>query len=268
MRECCGLFNYSPSTDVEAYRENRARAARPKLEKIKLEKIMEIDRRQSIVAVATIGAGLMLASCRNDDEKEGKEKEVSANEDLMREHGVLRRILILYREVAPKIASGASLDAGAIAAAATLFRDFGEQYHEKQLEERYIFPELKKGANAALVDTLLAQHQRGRDITAFVLDATKGGRIDSARAQSLAQAMTGFSRMYEAHAAREDTVLFPAFKAALPEKRLEELSDTFEDIEHKQFGADGFDMAVKQVAQIEARLGIGDLAGFTAPAVR
>jgi hemerythrin-like domain-containing protein len=223
---------------------------------------MNPDRRSALAAIA---CGVTLAGCKREP-AEHSEKEVSANEDLMREHGVLRRVLILYREVAPKIAAGASLDVGAIAAATTLFRDFGEQYHEKQLEERYIFPELRNGANAALIDTLLAQHQRGREITAFVLDATKGGRID--RAPQLAAAMMDFSRMYEAHAAREDTVLFPAFKAMLSEERLEELSDQFEDIEHKQFGADGFDMAVKQVAALEARLGIGDLAGFTAPPVR
>jgi hemerythrin-like domain-containing protein len=196
------------------------------------------------------------------------EKEVSANEDLMREHGVLRRILILYREVAPKIAAGTVIDVGALSSASTLFRDFGEQYHERQLEETYIFPELRKGALAGLVDVLLDQHERGREITAFILDATKGGRLDGARSQQLAAALTGFARMYEAHAAREDTVLFPAFKTALPEARLDGLAERFEEIEHQQFGEDGFDAAVKQVAEIEARLGVGDLAGFTAPPAR
>jgi hemerythrin-like domain-containing protein len=229
---------------------------------------MEINRRSALAAAAT-GVAITLVGCRNGVERKGErsEKEVSANEDLMREHGVLRRILILYREVAPRIASGAALDVAALASAATLFRDFGEQYHERELEERYIFPELHKGPNSGLVDTLLAQHQRGREITAYVLDLTKGGRIPTAQAQPLARAMTSFSRMYEAHTAREDTVLFPAFKAALPEARLDELSEMFEEIEHKQFGKDGFGDAVKRIAAIEMRLGIGDLARFTAPPV-
>lgn len=186
----------------------------------------------------------------------------------MREHGVLRRILILYREVAPRIAAGTAIDAGALASAASLFRDFGEEYHERELEETYIFPEQRKGQLRGLVDTLLAQHRRGREITAFVLDSTKGGRIASDRNQPLAAAMTSFARMYEAHAAREDTILFPAFKASLPEGKLDELSERFEEIEHKQFGKDGFNQAVKQIAEIEARVGIADLAGFTAPAAR
>jgi hemerythrin-like domain-containing protein len=226
---------------------------------------MEIDRRAALTATAAVG--LVLGSCRARGQSDtAKEKEVSANEDLMREHGVLRRILVAYRELAPKIAAGLPVDMGAIGAAAMLFRDFGEQYHERELEERYIFPVLRKGPASALVDTLLAQHQRGREITAFVLDATRGGSVDGARTRPLAAALTAFARMYEAHAAREDTILFPAFKDALPEGRLHELSETFEDIEHKRLGVDAFESAVRQVAEIEARLGLADLAGFTAPA--
>lgn len=230
---------------------------------------MTIDRRTALAAAAAAGFGLTIASCgRGAEEEKAGENEVSANEDLMREHGVLRRILIVYHEVAPRIAAGAPIDVGAIAAAATLFRDFGEQYHERELEERYIFPELGKGPLAELVDTLLAQHQRGREVTGFILNSTKNGQIASARRQPLASAMISFARMYEAHTAREDTVLFPAFKAALPERKMDALSERFEEIEHKQFGADGFDNSVKRIAEIETRLGIGDLAGYTSPPVR
>ncbi len=202
--------------------------------------------------------------------EEGGEGEVTANEDLMREHGVLRRILILYREVAPRIdADAAKVDAAAIATAATLFRDFGEQYHEKMLEEQHIFPAVRKagGAAAALPDILLAQHQRGREITSYIIDQTRGGRIGTAQAAQLAKAMTGFSRMYEAHSAREDTIVFPAFKKQFSESQYKELGKQFEEIEKKQFGGDGFDMAVDKVAQAEQALGIADLAAFTASPV-
>jgi hypothetical protein len=44
------------------------------------------------------------------------------------------------------------------------------------------------------------------------------------------------------------------------------MNDKFEDIEHEQFGADGFEDAVKQISEIESELGLGDLGFFTAPA--
>jgi hypothetical protein len=43
------------------------------------------------------------------------------------------------------------------------------------------------------------------------------------------------------------------------------MADKFEDIEHDQFGQDGFEDAVKRMAQVEQALGLADLAQFTAP---
>jgi hemerythrin superfamily protein len=67
------------------------------------------------------------------------------------------------------------------------------------------------------------------------------------------------------YAAREDTVVFPAWKAAIPEDELAETAEQFEDIEHAEFGEDGFDDAAHRIASIERGLGFSDLARFTAP---
>jgi hemerythrin-like domain-containing protein len=236
---------------------------------------MDPDRRTALGWVAGAGAvsTLLLSACgteadEKDDEK-GEGGPVTANEDLMREHGVLRRVLVLYREVSPRLsADPGSVDAGALRAAADLFRNFGEHYHEQLLEEQHIFPAVRKagGDGAELIDTLLAQHRRGRAITDYVLDRTRSGRIGAADADPLARALIAFARMYEAHTAREDTVIFPAFKAALGQEAYDEIGEQFEDIERKTFGGDGFDRALNEVSQIEGRLGLADLSGFTAPA--
>jgi hypothetical protein len=43
------------------------------------------------------------------------------------------------------------------------------------------------------------------------------------------------------------------------------MNDKFEDIEHEQFGEDGFEDAVKQISAIESSLGLSDISQFTAP---
>ena len=234
-----------------------------------------VDRR---VLLATAGlalpAMLATAACSrksgNGEKAKGESEhggaEVTADEDLMREHGVLRRILIVYREAAPLVASAEQIDVGALNRAATLFRAFGEQYHEKMLEEAHVFPAVEKagGDAAQYPPILIAQHERGRQITGYIIDQTKGGRIAANHAESLARAMTGFARMYAAHSAREDTVVFPAFKQALG-NGYKELGEQFEEIEHKQFGADGFDTALNTLGSIEGALGLADLTHFTPP---
>jgi len=68
--------------------------------------------------------------------------------------------------------------------------------------------------------------------------------------------------MYEPHAAREDTVLFPAFAELLTEKELRALMETFEQKE-KALPLGDFEKMVVEVASIEKALGIDDLARFT-----
>jgi hemerythrin-like domain-containing protein len=112
----------------------------------------------------------------------------------------------------------------------------------------------------------IAQHQRGREITDFIIGATAGSRIVAADIKTFTAALESLVRMYEHHAAIEDTLIFPAWKETLGAGALDEMNEKFEDIEHEQFGEDGFESALKQMAQIEQELGLSDLAQFTAPA--
>jgi hypothetical protein len=71
--------------------------------------------------------------------------------------------------------------------------------------------------------------------------------------------------MYGPHTAREDTVLFPAWKAALGAKGYDEMGDQFENLEHKMLGEDGFEDALGRVSKIELAFGLAELTAVTAP---
>lgn len=228
-----------------------------------------ITRRELIGRAAAASSLALIPSelLRAEEKAASTEPEVTATEDLMREHGVLRRALLIYSEVTPKLRSNsASLDAAALHQTGVLFRDFGETYHEKMLEEEHIFPIVRKGGGEAAKypEILVAQHTRGREITSYLLSVTQSGKIASGNSEPLARALDSFVRMYRNHAAREDTIVFPAWKTHFSNKQLDELSDQFEEIEHKMFGKDGFDDAVAKIATIEGSLGLADLNQFTA----
>lgn len=240
-------------------------------------------RRDFLRLTATAGTVLILNACGGENSqktsgqegrkaesgKSEREKggEVTATEDLMREHGILRRALIIYSEAAVRLRSNpSSLEPDALQKTAKLFRAFGEEYHERKLEEAFIFPAVKKsgGPAAAYADILIAQHQRGREITDYIIGVTNA-RLSAGNAGQLATALDSLVRMYRSHAAREDTIVFPAWKETLTAKQLDEMNDKFEDIEHEQFGEDGFEDAVKQIGEIETTLSLADLSKFTAP---
>jgi hemerythrin-like domain-containing protein len=230
---------------------------------------MKMKRRDLI---GGLSAGLILSGCNGTgrilSDPADEEGEVTATEDLMREHGVLRRALFVYSEVAARLRSKvADVSPGAIQRTAWLFRTFGEDYHERKLEEAFIFPSVKKAGGKASTypDILKAQHNRGRQITGYILTVTKTAKLSTSDAELLAQTMDSLVRMYRAHAAREDTVVFPAWKSTLTNKQLDEMNEKFEDIEHEMFGEEGFEMAVDRISDIEAELGMADLSRFTAP---
>ena len=241
----------------------------------------QLTRRELLQKYALAGTTLAISGFasalpipQHESEKQGKEKkeekdpEVTATEDLMREHGVIRRALLVYEETVPKLRkSASSVDPAALHRTAQLFRTFGENYHERMLEEQHIFPVIRK-MNSELsryADILIAQHARGREITDYILAVTGSRRISVAHAEPLARVFEGFVLMYANHAAREDTIIFPAWKTNYSNRQLDDLADEFEDIEHRMFGKDGFEDAEKTISGIESTLGFAHLAQFTPP---
>lgn len=244
---------------------------------------MNKTRRELLAGISLAGAGALLIGCRprsnqsgggaNQDGPAGElgPAEITATEDLMREHGVLRRALFVYREAAMRLRQDAnSVPPDVLEKTAQLVRVFGEDYHERKLEEAFILPLIKKFRNPAeaYVDVLMTQHTRGREITDYVLSVTKGDRIPSGTVSTLVGALESFARMYDYHSAIEDTIVFPAWKASLGEAELDELAAKFEEIEADHFGDDdGFGAAVARMQEIEVSMGLTNLDAFTAPPV-
>ena len=189
---------------------------------------------------------------------------VTPPEDLMREHGVLKRVLLIYREGIRRLEASEQLPADALNAGAAIIRSFIEDYHE-QLEEQHVFPRLEQaGKLTGVTSVLRTQHVRGRVLTDRVVAATGAGMaLDQAKREALMQDMSAFIRMYEPHEAREDTVVFPTLRQVVPAKEFRDMADVFEDEEHRRFGPAGFEGVVDKVADIEKSLGIYDLSQFT-----
>ncbi len=212
---------------------------------------------------ALAGAGLLRGT---ETEKKGNAKgdEVGPPEDLMREHGVLKRVLLIYGEALRRLDAKQDFPPKALADAAGIIRSFVEDYHEK-LEEDFLFPRFEKANQLVdLVKVLRTQHEAGRRVTDVTMRFAnlRSLRNESERAQ-LVNSMQQFIRMYNPHEAREDTVLFPAFRKVVSPHEFDSLGEDFEKKEDELFGEDGFEKMVDQVAGIEKRFGIYDLAQFT-----
>ncbi len=234
------------------------------------------SRRALLVATTSLGAGWVLTSCATSssgrgkeseekERKEGKEEEeVTPAEDLMREHGVLRRVLLVYEEGIRRLTAHEELPPQVLAQGAQIIRRFVEDYHER-LEEDHLFPRFQKaGTLVELVTVLREQHQAGRKLTDEVLRlATPEGLRQPDSVAQLTSTLQRFIRMYQPHAAREDTVLFPALRKVVSSNEYDALGEDFERKEHELFGEDGFEKMVDEVAGLERALNLYELSSFT-----
>jgi hemerythrin-like domain-containing protein len=154
-------------------------------------------------------AGVGLRGAETAKKSDEKEPEVGPPEDLMREHGVLKRVLLIYGEALRRLDAKQDFPPEALADAAGIIRRFVEDYHEK-LEEDFLFPRFEKANQLVdLVKVLRTQHEAGRRVTDVTM---RFANLQSLRSESertqLVNSMQQFIRMYNPHEAREDTVLW------------------------------------------------------------
>jgi hemerythrin-like domain-containing protein len=221
-----------------------------------------------LITTATVmqPIGLFAEIAKSNPEEKSKEQkgeEISPAEDLMREHGVLSRILLIYNEIIVRLNSGKEFPFEVLANSAGLIRRFIEDYHEK-LEENYLFPRFEKaGKLNDLVRVLLQQHQVGRRLTDHIRNfATPSTLKNPDMKRQLSQYLHLLIRMYRPHKAREDTVLFPTFHFIVSPTEYDSLGEDFEDKEEELFGKDGFVKVVEEVVSLEKKLGIYELSQF------
>jgi hemerythrin-like domain-containing protein len=214
----------------------------------------------TLVAAAVLGPGALWAAAP----KEVPGADVTPTEDLMREHGVLRRLMLIFDELGKRLEKGAEFPLQTLKDSADLIRRFLQDYHEKD-EEMFIFPRFQKaGRLLDLVRVLFEQHEAGRKLISQVQSqATLANLQDPGARTKLAGYLQAFNRMYRPHAAWEDTVLYPVFRGVISPQEFVALGAKFEDKEQELFGKNGFEKIVEQVGSLEKTLGIYELAQFT-----
>lgn len=192
--------------------------------------------------------------------------ELEPTEELMHQHGLLRRATRLLDLGAQRLAAGKPFPQ-ALGGAASLFRRYGVEHHERKLEEGYVFPDLR-GADARLVrltDVLVEQHRRTAEIVDAVIAATRATLSDDDIAP-LADSLRGLRAMHDYHTAVEETIVFPTWRSAVDARRYRQVRAAFTSAGQRSFGRDGIEGGVKQMEALENALGAGDLAATTPPA--
>ena len=208
------------------------------------------------------GIALAVPAVARDAAKPRPTETVSAPEDLMREHAVLDRLMLVYENGLRRLNHGEDIDPAVFGRSAEIVQAFTHDYHQKA-EEELIFPVFRKGGRMVdLLNVLTAQHEAGRRLTQRIAAAAPQARV-SERREAMGRDIQAFVAMYRPHEAHESTDLFPTLRQLVTDAQYWDLAEEMEKREHRTFGADGFEKVVKKVAEIEALIGIKAIDVFT-----
>jgi hemerythrin-like domain-containing protein len=226
-------------------------------------------RRHFLAAAAAAGTGLVISSssllaaepAERTPGQPKDEPEITPAEDLMSEHGVIERLLLIYDYTTPDLTAGRQAPIALIARAAELLRRFAENYHEK-MEEEYVFPRFEKAnRHVELVKVLRQQHDAGRSITGRVIQLC--GNPTHPKFGDLPTLLRSYATMYYPHISRENSILFRDLRKVTPPREYAEMGERFEQVEQERLGGEGYEKTLAQVVEIEKSLRINDLAKFT-----
>ena len=187
---------------------------------------------------------------------------LTPQEYLMRQHGVVHRVALIYDRVADLLAEGKGVPEGFLSTRELVF-DFTEDYHE-ELEESYVFPHFAGSDRLGnLAEVLRMQHSLGHTLASRIYRrAEQSDELNEEERAALAEACRSYSRMYRAHAAYEDTVLFPALREAVSASEFEEIAGLFREEMREKLGDKGFRGAVKGLADVEEEVGMKELSEY------
>lgn len=189
--------------------------------------------------------------------------EESPVEDLASEHGIVERILSIYEEIKNLLLQKQKVESKLLFQSVDIVRKFVEDYHEKT-EENFIFPLFEnKDLHVALIRELRKQHTAGRVLTDKLLQLGQLDYWNKKQKRSIIKMLDQFITMYRFHISREDTNLFPEFRKLVSKEEYERLGKLFDTAEDNLFGKDGYQVFLRQIEQIERKLGIFNITKFT-----
>ena len=194
--------------------------------------------------------------------KEGMEK-ISPTEELSTEHGMLTRILLAMDKTLKAAGSSPKAELGVINQACQLIQQAVVDHHMK-IEEQDVYPRFRDTELADCTATMKTQHAEARKMIARLDDLSKTGAVRSrSDLEELNRVFNDFKDMITAHAAWEETVLFPVMEGTWSEGELKGLRQAEERDEKKLLGKDATEQLYTMLADLEAAAGVTGLRDFT-----
>jgi hemerythrin-like domain-containing protein len=219
-----------------------------------------LQRRALMGSLGIAGLVIALPAVARDEVKKAADAVLTPAEILSRNSAVLQRVMLVYENGIRRAVDGEDIDPTVFVQCAEVARDFFHNFHEKA-EQELVYPVFTKaGRMVDLVNALSAQQGEGRKLTDRIIDGAPKIHTKEQR-EALAGDIKSFIDLYRPHLAREETDIFPTLHHLVTADEYGRMAAELLKRETAAFGQDGgFEAAIKKIAQVEAKIGMHDLA--------
>lgn len=157
--------------------------------------------------------------------------------DLYNEHNAIMILLEVLDAVSAKLKRGGDVKKEDIERMVEFIRTFADKCHHGK-EEGILIPSLKanKYRNTALIQSILGEHQSGRDFVRGMQQAIGGYRTGNADAYHFAVNADAYVALLLTHIRKENVRFLPDSEATLGEKEKDRVMKRFDYIEEHVIG--------------------------------
>ena len=168
-----------------------------------------------------------MCSCHTTLKRDVPSNVGPATADLRHEHDVILRALAIVERAGERLASGKSLDEGALSELVELVRTFADKCHHGK-EEDTLFPVLRAKGVGTVLAPFLEEHEEGRGYLKTLSSA--------APAATRAAAARRYVALLRDHIERENEVLFPMADNVLGPDEHAALAKRYAEVELEVIG--------------------------------
>ena len=152
------------------------------------------------------------------------------------EHAVIGKMIDATAHLVHSLRSGQGVDRQRLAQFHEFFVNFADRCHHVK-EERYLFPVLRRqGADPDVLNRLIQEHAKGREILAAVGEQLGRDPLDARARQVLAEMFDAYVKLMRQHIERENAQVWPDAKQRLGPELQHQLTTAFHVTEVLELG--------------------------------
>jgi hemerythrin-like domain-containing protein len=186
----------------------------------------------------------------------GDVKSMRPTDDLMDEHRVIERMLVILTKASNRLEKGQDVDSELYVDAVDFLKNFADKCHHTK-EEKLLFEKMmERGVSGEVgpIAVMMREHQDGRAHVKS-LDKLSKEKMSKTTREGLIKSSRAYVDLLSKHIQKEDNVLYPLANQILDKEDQKELEKGFEEVEEKVMGPGVHERYHKMIEQWEQKYG-------------